>query len=208
MRVLVSGFEPFGGRKENPTALLANEAAKASSGQSSLVAIPKGLEVRAVVLPVTFEKAYEKLQTEIRAFDPDVVLAFGMAAGRNAIEIERVAINCLDADIPDNSGFQPVDLTIESGGPAALFTTLPSRRFLEALKSAGLPARMSNTAGTYVCNFLFYRLMEGSLRTRRKAGFIHVPLLPEQAAEKPGLASMSLQDLAKALSVMLAELAK
>ena len=208
MKVLVSGFEPFGGRKENPTALLAGEAAKAASGQASAVAIPKGLEVRAVVLPVTFEKAYEKLQGEIRAFDPDVVLAFGMAAGRNAIEIERIAINCLDADIPDNSGFQPVDQAIEAGGAAALFTTLPARRLLSALKGAGVPARMSNTAGTYVCNFLFYRLMEANLRTRRKAGFIHVPLLPEQAAEKPGLASMSLADLGKALSIMLAELAK
>ncbi len=201
MRILISGFEAFGGESVNPTAVLINRLHE--------VAAPGGCELRGVLLPVTFREAFQKLEAEIHAFDPDAVLAFGQAGGRDAIEFERVAINCMDADIPDNSGFQPRDARIDSAGAPAYFSTLPIRELMEAVQAAGLPARISNSAGLYVCNFLMYRLLDATLRTRRQAGFIHVPYSPEQAAKKsPPAPAMAVDSLVQALAIIVETLVR
>jgi pyroglutamyl-peptidase len=165
--------------------------------------IPPGMNVQAVCLPVTFDKAFEILAKEIESYHPDVVLAFGQAGGRAAIEIERVAINCLDADIPDNRGVKPRDQMITEGGAPAYFTTLPMRAMLEKLAQAGLPSRISNSAGTYVCNYVFYKLQEFAKDSQKQTGFIHVPYLPEQAAKNPGTPSMEFSELERACGVIL-----
>lgn len=198
MRVLISGFEPFGGESLNPTALLVEALNKAPSEFA-----PTSMQTRGVLLPVTFAKAFETLQTEIRSWNPDVVLAFGQAGGRAMIELERVAINCLDADIPDNDGAQPRDLMILPRGDAAYFSTLPLRSVLAVLEQAKVPARISNSAGTYVCNFLLYRILEDNQRTRRRCGFIHVPFLPEQIQNRSGVPSMPFEQMKQGLKAIL-----
>ncbi len=201
MRLLISGFEPFGGASVNPTAKLVE----------ALATLPKpaNVEVRGVILPVTFKDAFAKLQNEIRTFDPDVVASFGLAGGRSSsIEFERVAINCLDADIPDNAGSQPRDLKIEGDGENAFFSTLPNRELIAALALVGVPAKISNSAGTYVCNYLLYKVLESNLRTRRKCGFIHVPFLPEQIVGKEGLPSMPWETLLTGFRTIVETLAR
>lgn len=202
MRILVSGFEAFGGHSLNPTEKLVREII---ARPADFAPAKSTVEVRGIVLPVTFADSFARLRDEIRAFDPYVVISLGLASGRcNSIEIERVAINCLDSTSPDNAGVQPRDLLIEDGGSAALFSTLPIRAMHSALEKAAIPAQISSSAGTYVCNYLFYRLLESSARTVRRCGFVHVPFLPEQAAkEKPGTPSMAFDVLTRAMKVMI-----
>jgi pyroglutamyl-peptidase len=201
-RILVSGFEAFGTEPMNPTTSLMDEL------KAGRVSLPAGADIRAVVLPVTFNDAYPVLEREIASFDPDVVIAFGLAGGRDAVEFERVAINCMDADIADNNGFRPRDLAISEGGENALFATLPVRRLMEVLKASGVPSRISNTAGLYVCNNVMYRLLEANLGSKRLCGFVHVPFLPEQTEKKsPPVASLPLETLTKALNLILKTLA-
>lgn len=181
VRILVSGFEPFGGQTQNPTQLLCERLAReALLGDEPERVVPPGVAVRSVVLPVTFAGAYPRLREEIHAFAPHVVIAFGQAGGRAAIELERVAINCDDAELADNAGERPRDRVIVEGGPPALFSTLPLRALQGELAAAGIPARISNSAGTFVCNHLFYRLMEEHRFSIRLCGFVHVPFLPKQ----------------------------
>lgn len=203
MRVLISGFESFGGEFINPTHVLVDEVC------AGRVSFPQGLVVDSVLLPVGFKTAFETLLVSVNKFKPDIVLALGQAGGRNAIELERVAVNLIDAEIPDNEGWQPRDQHIVPDGPAAYFSTLPLRAFYEALKEAEIPVRLSNSAGLYVCNFLFYRLQhqlaresEGALQIR--SGFVHFPFLPEQTVSKPGVDSMPLATMKRALELMLA----
>lgn len=193
MRVLLSGFEPFGTAAVNPSGLLMREV------QEGRVVVPSKTTVQSVVLPVTFREAFPRLKAAIDAFNPDIVIAFGLAGGRNAIEFERVALNCMDADIPDNSGFQPRDQIIRQDGAAAYFATLPIRRLVEAVSAAGIPARISNTAGLFVCNRLMYELLKEC--GDRKAGFVHLPYLPEQTMVD--LPSLSLATMSAALEVIL-----
>ena len=196
-KILVSGFEAFAGNLVNPTEKLVR----------ALIASPEKFlarpdEVHGVILPVTFASSFERLEEKMREFQPDIVISLGVASGRSAsIEIERVAINVVDADIPDNSGSQPRDEVIDVSGPPALFTSLPARALVENLTAASVPAKISNSAGTYVCNFLFYKLMLFNLRTLHRGGFIHVPFLPEQA--KTGAPSMDFETLSRALGVIL-----
>lgn len=195
MRVLISGFEPFGGRSINPTALLVEALA---SGE---IPYPTELMVDYVLLPVTFEDAYIVLQRKIEKCNPDVVICFGQAAGRDAIELETLALNKIHTDMKDNNGFNPQNLLINPYGLDSYPSTLPLAGIESALAKAGLPVKTSKSAGTFVCNYLFYRLMESNQDTLRLCGFIHVPLLPEQASEDEP--SLSIDDLKRGLSAIL-----
>ena len=171
-RILITGFEPFGGDRVNPSW----QVAQALQGERW-----HGHEVVVEQLPCTFAAAIPTLQAALRRHRPRLVLALGQA-GRAVISLERVALNVDDARIPDNAGAQPVDRPVRRGGPAAYFSTLPLKAMLQALRAGGVPAEVSQTAGTFVCNHVFYGLMH-TLRSQRgvRGGFVHVPMLPEQA---------------------------
>ena len=174
-----------------------------SAVREGRVAIPTGIAVRTVVLPVVFNAAYPRLRIEIEDCKPDIVIAFGLAGGRSAIEFERVALNCMDADIPDNEGSQPRDQVIDEAAPSAYFATLPIRRLANAVTAAVIPSRISNTAGLFVCNRLLFDLLHESKGLAVRAGFVHVPFLPQQT---DGV-SMSLPTMMTALEVILKEIA-
>ncbi|RYZ70478.1 MAG: pyroglutamyl-peptidase I [Proteobacteria bacterium] len=202
VRVLISGFDAFGGESLNPTAALV-QALKQGE-----VMIPAEMTVEAVVLPVGFETAFEALEQTLRVFKPQIVLAFGQAGGRSRIEFERLAVNVKDAEIPDNDGLQPRDQMIVEGGPVAYLSTLPIRTLVEALTAHEIPAGISNSAGLYVCNYLFYRLQKHfSDQPQILSGFVHVPYLPEQAVMKTA-PSLPFEKLKEALEVVLREITK
>lgn len=162
--VLVTGFEPFGGLSENPSRTAALAAAKA---------LPR---VRARILPVEYRAAPHALAAAIREVRPETVVCLGVAVGREQLCVERVALNCADARIPDNTGAQPRDEWIDPAAPAALFASLPIRRILRTWQEAGLPARISETAGTYVCNRVMFEALARAERLGvSRAGFLHVP---------------------------------
>lgn len=182
--ILLMGFEPFGGESINPSA----EVARALAGERIAGAVVQSRE-----LPCRFGGAAIALRDALDETNPRWVLALGQAAGRSDFSIERVAINVDDARIPDNAGRQPIDEPIVSGGPAAYFATLPIKAMVSGLRGAGYPASVSQSAGTFVCNHAFYALMHAvHTRSRVRAGFMHLPLLPEQAAHLPGQPSMPL----------------
>ena len=195
MKALVTGFEPFGGDSVNP----------ALEALGRLPSRLGALEVVTRVLPAVFGQALDALETAVAATDPDIVLCVGLAGGRAALSLERVAINIDDARIPDNAGRQPIDRPVVAKGPAAYFATLPIKAAVAALREAGLPAIVSNTAGTFVCNHVFYGLLHFA-RTRRpglRGGFLHVPYLPEQAAHADGAPSMALEDITRGIEIVL-----
>lgn len=184
---VVTGFEPFAGASVNPSA----EVAKRLDGRRF-----GGVEVRAAILPVHHGGAAEAVQAVLDAHHPAVVVHLGLAAERAQIALERVAINVMDYAIPDNEGFQALDQPCVRGGPAAYFSTLPLRAMLGALRDAGVPAYLSATAGTYLCNFVMYTTLH-SLATRPDpppTGFIHLPLLPSMI--EPGNTQQPSMDLA------------
>jgi len=166
-KVLITGFEPFGGGKTNPTEFLARTLDGASVRERRLIG---------VTLPVVFGQAREQLESAIEQHAPELVLCLGLAANRKAISLERVALNIDDASLPDNAGQQPIDRPIEAFGPAAYWSTLPIKAMKTQLEAAGYQAEISQSAGTYVCNHLFYGLMH-SLRSRTgiRGGFVHIP---------------------------------
>ena len=191
--VLLTGFEPFNGATLNP----AWEAVRALEGWQG-----DGFQVEVRQLPCVFGDAIEDLTALIDELHPDVVIAVGQAGGRPDISVERVAINVDDASILDNGGQQPVDTAIAADGPAAYFSTLPIKAIVHALRARGLVAGVSQTAGTFVCNHVFYGLMHHTAGQALKAGFIHVPFLPEQAADRPERPpSMALRDIVDALRI-------
>ena len=179
--ILLTGFEPFGGDSVNPSW----DVACALDGE-----LIDGARVQVLRLPCVFGLATTALQAALRRHRPQAVLALGLAANRLELSLERVAINVDDARMADNAGGQPIDEAVVVGGPAAYFSSLPIKAIVAALHDAGLPATVSQTAGTFVCNHLFYGLMH-SLRRRPgvRGGFMHVPLLPAQATAggPPGL---------------------
>jgi len=195
MKALVTGFEPFGGETVNPAL-------------EALARLPPrlgALEVATGVVPAIFGQAIDVLTDAVAVTAPDIVLCVGLAGGRAALSLERVAINIDDARIPDNSGQQPIDQPVAAGGPPAYFTTLPIKAAVAALRAAGLPAIVSNSAGTFVCNHVFYGLMH--LAATRwpglRGGFLHVPYLPNQAARQDGAPSMALEDIARGIEIVL-----
>lgn len=192
MRILVSGFEAFGGHEVNPTALLI------ASLYKNEIPYPKGMEIEGIVLPVTFEYSYELLKEKIEAFNPDVVISLGLAEKRMAIEIESLAVNKIHAPIPDNKGLMPQNQLISAHGPEGYHSTLPLQGIEGALKASGVTVTISNSAGHFVCNDLFYRLMADNQESQRLCGFIHVPLVKEQSPEAP----LFFSELQQALSVI------
>ena len=191
MKILVTGFDPFGGEKVNP----ALEAVK------SLPSEIHGAEVYWVEIPTVFYKAAEVLETAIVRFQPDAVLCIGQAGGRTSLTPERVAINQDDARIPDNQGNQPIDTPIRQDGQAAYFSTLPIKAMVQAIKEEGLPATVSNTAGTFVCNHLMYQALYLADKKfpHMKSGFMHIPYMTEQVVNKPNTASMNLTDIVRGI---------
>jgi len=189
---LLTGFEPFGGETINPSW----EVAQALDGERIADSV-----VAARQLPCCFGDAGRSLDAMLEELRPRWVLALGQAAGRADFSIERVAINVDDARIPDNAGAQPVDVPVVAGAPAAFFATLPIKAMVAGLRSAGLPASISQTAGTFVCNHVFYALMHAlQARPEVRGGFMHLPLLPEQAARQPGQPSMPLVTMVSGVS--------
>lgn len=193
--LLLTGFEPFDGQSTNPSW----EAVRALHGKRIA-----GHRVIARRLPVAFGASLQALRAALRETAPAMVVCVGLAGGRQRISIERVAINVDDARIADSQGRQPVDEAIVAGGPAAYFSSLPIKSMLAGLRDAGFPAEISQTAGTYVCNHVFYGLMH-ALRRRRnvRAGFIHVPYSSEQAAGIAGAFGLPVEVVAEALRVCL-----
>ncbi|WNY88137.1 pyroglutamyl-peptidase I [Leclercia adecarboxylata] len=191
--VLITGFEPFGGETVNPSW----EVVKQLDG-----AIIDDCRVVARQLPCVFGESLSVLNAAIDALQPSVVLAVGQAGGRVDVTVERVAINVDDARIPDNHGRQPVDVAIVEGGPAAWFSTLPIKAMVAALRESGIPASVSQTAGTFVCNHVMYGVLHKLADNPEvKGGFIHIPYLPEQAAAHPGAPSMATQTVKQALEI-------
>ena len=200
--VLLTGFEPFGGETVNPSW----QVAQALHGTQL-----HGVPVVALQLPCVFGQALAVLQGALQQLQPQAVLALGQAGGRCDLSLERVAINVDDARIADNAGAQPVDEPVVAGGPVAYFATLPIKAMVAALREAGFPASVSQTAGTFVCNHVFYGLMHtlhalhGQAGARQaRGGFMHLPLLPEQAARHPGQPSLPLATLVAGTQLALA----
>ncbi|WP_368564879.1 pyroglutamyl-peptidase I [Pseudoxanthomonas sp. UTMC 1351] len=189
--VLLTGFAPFGGETINPSW----EAVAALDGCRI-----HGHRVVTRQLPVTFGESLKALQAALRETSPSLVICIGQAGGRAQLSLERIAINIDDARIPDNAGKQPIDAPIVEDGPAAYFSTLPIKAMMAGLRNAGFPAEVSQTAGTYVCNHVFYGLMH-ALRNKRnvRGGFIHTPYAPAQAAAYPGAASLSTEVVTEAI---------
>jgi pyroglutamyl-peptidase len=189
--VLLAGFEPFAGDTVNPSA----ELARALGGR-----VVAGHMVIGAILPCVFATARHEIARLVRLHQPAAVIGIGLAGGRAEITPERVAINVTDARIPDNAGAQPIDLPVVRGGPAAYWTRLPIKAIVAALRERSIPAAVSETAGTFVCNHVFYGLMH-ALRWQRaiRGGFIHVPYLPEQAPR--GQPSLSREMMIEAIEI-------
>lgn len=194
--VLITGFEPFGGEAVNPSW----EVVRQLDGVTLA-----GERVVALQLPCVFGEALAVLSAALEAQQPRLIIAVGQAGGRVDITVERVAINVDDARIPDNKGQQPIDEPIVAGGPAAYFSSLPVKAIVAALREQGIPASVSQTAGTFVCNHVMYGLLDALQdKAGTKGGFIHIPYLPEQAAAHPGEASMAVGTVRAALETAIA----
>ncbi|MBI2380413.1 MAG: pyroglutamyl-peptidase I [Gammaproteobacteria bacterium] len=192
--VLLTGFDAFGGESLNPSW----EAVARLDGESIA-----GHRLAAAQLPTVFGDALDCLERLLDQHKPRLVLCLGQASGRTAISLERVAINVDDARIADNAGQQPVDQPILAEGPPAYFTSLPIKAMLERLHAAGIPAQVSNSAGTFVCNHVFYGLMHLlAARPGLRGGFVHIPYSPEQVVEKKDQPSMAMELVLKALRLM------
>lgn len=198
MKILVTGFEPFGGEDINP-----------SWEAVQRLQAPEGTELIRLRLPVVFREAGEQLAAALRREKPDLVLCIGQAAGRDAITPERLGVNLMDASIPDNAGFQPREEPVLPGAPAAYFVRLPVAALAQAIRAAGVPARVSNSAGLFVCNALLCRLLY-EMETgypQMRGGFLHVPCLPEQAerlGKGKALPSLALPEIVRGLQSVLA----
>ncbi|MHA7220166.1 pyroglutamyl-peptidase I [Arthrobacter sp. MDT1-48-3] len=189
--ILLTGFEPFGGEATNPSWLAARRAAALLTAE--------GQQAVAVEVPCVFGRSIEVLEAALERYRPGIVLGVGQAGGRERVSIERVAINVDDARIPDNAGCRPIDEPVVPGGPAAYFSSLPIKACREAVAALGVPVEVSQTAGTYVCNHIFYGLM--SLLADNpgvRGGFVHVPYSTEQGGAHRQ-AGLPIEDMAAAL---------
>ncbi|EXJ22723.1 Pyrrolidone-carboxylate peptidase [Alkalibacterium sp. AK22] len=191
MKILLAGFDPFNKESVNP----AWEAVKSMPDTIEKVAIEK------VEIPTVFHQSAAVLLDKMAETAYDAIICVGQAGGRSSLTPERVAINLDDARIADNQGNQPIDQPIQSGGPAAYFSTLPVKAIVAEIRQCGLPSSVSNSAGTFVCNHIMYQLLHAAAQTERNisAGFIHVPFIPEQVTQKPNQPSMNLEDMTRGL---------
>ena len=187
-RILVTGFDPFGGQKINP----AWEAVRRLPDRIH------GAELVKIMVPTVYGKAYETTLSEAERVNPDAVILVGQAGGRDAITPEMVAVNLRYAAIADNAGVLLQDVPVKPDGPAAYFATLPVRKMTEAVNAEGIPAKVSYSAGTFVCNDLFYLTADHFAGQKTGVCFIHVPFLPEQAEEE--YPSMTLEEIVKGLT--------
>ena len=194
-KILITYFGAFGGQDINPSMLAVD----------LLPDKINGVNLIKKELAVEFEKSTEQLSDYFAEIDPSAVVCVGLAGGRAELTVERVAINLNDARIPDNSGFQPIDVKIlANNAPDAYFSKLPIKAMAQQSQQVGVPASVSNTAGTYVCNHVMYLACHwASQKSGKKAGFIHVPFVPEQTAGKTGVATMHLDDIVKGLTAMI-----
>ncbi|WP_315316753.1 pyroglutamyl-peptidase I [Pantoea vagans] len=192
--VLMTAFEPFGGETINPSW----EAVRALEGKEI-----GGATIVIRQLPVVFSEVLHVLNQALEEVKPDAVLSVGQAGGRSDITVERIGINVDDARIPDNAGNQPVDEPIVAGGPAAYFSRLPIKAIVAAVREAGIPASVSQTAGTFTCNRVMYGLLHWleQQKSPARGGFIHIPYLPEQASQHPGAPSMAVATIIQALEI-------
>lgn len=199
MKILVTGFEPFGGMEVNPTSSLVN-----SLQEETL----EGYEIHSCTLPVVYDHCVQTLITKINEVNPDAVICCGLAFGRASITLERIGINVKDTAGEglkgDNQGEKPVDEKIIPDGPDGIFSTLPIRTMVNELVKNGIPAQVSNTAGTYICNNTLYGVLNFiSLNKRQiKAGFVHFPATPEMTVEKPNVPSMSFETQLNSLRII------
>ena len=195
MKVLITGFDPFGGEPINP----ALEAVKLLPDTIS------GAEIIKLEIPTVFRKSLAKIEEAIELHNPDIVISIGQAGGRFGITPERVAINIDDARIEDNEGNQPLDITIYEDGEAAYFSNLPIKAMVNEMKNNGIPASVSNTAGTFVCNHVMYGIlyMIDKKYPNIKGGFIHIPYMTSQVMDKKNTPFMSLDEIVKGLELAL-----
>lgn len=193
MKVLVTGFEPFGGEKVNPSI----ESVKKLSNRIA------GADIVKAEIPTVFYKSIKKLEELLEREKPDIVICVGQAGGRNRISIERVAINISDGNIPDNEGYQPIDEVIFEDGDTAYFSNLPIKAMVKKMNDRSIPTEVSNTAGTYVCNHIMYGLLYNINKKypKMKGGFIHIPFLPEQVINKNNMPSMPLDLIVEGLTI-------
>ena len=202
MKILVTGFDPFGGEKINPS----YEAVKGLPDRIG------DAEIIKMEIPTVMGKSIETLSEKIEEIWPDAVVSVGQAGGANAIRVERIAVNLDDYRIPDNDGNQPVDMPVYVGGPNAYFSTLPIKAIRDALVDKGIAAEISNSAGLFVCNHVFYsvrHLCETKYAGKGIiSGFIHVPFIPDQTKDKPDVPAMELDDIVNGLTAALEVIAK
>ena len=203
MKILVTGFTPFGGETINPSW----EAVRALDDSIA------GADIIKCEIPTEFEASIDALKAAIDAHQPNAILCVGQFGGSPSIQIERVAINLRDARTPDNAGFQPNDQPVVDSAPDAFFSTIPTRQITDRLRAAGIPAALSYSAGTYVCNNLLYATLYESSQAEKgnsaRCGFIHVPYLPDQAAAAVSNApSMSLELMVQALTIAVGTIAE
>lgn len=194
-KVLITCFDPFGGEDINPS-------------QLAVFALPDevaGAKIIKLEIPTVFNKSKELLYEALEKEKPDVVMCIGQAGGRPDITVERVAINIDDARIVDNENQQPIDKPIERHGPTAYFSTLPIKAMVKGCEEKNIPASISNTAGTFVCNHLMYAACHyrATHQPHLKAGFIHIPFVPEQILNKPHMPAMILTDIVRGLTSMI-----
>ena len=192
MKILVTGFDPFGGETVNP----AYEAVKMLPEQIA------GAEIIKLEIPTVFSKSSVAVEEGIQKYNPDIVINVGQAGGRSHITIEQVAINLADARIPDNAGEQPLNEALQPDGDTAYFATVPIRAMVKHVQEHGLPCSIPYTAGTYVCNCVMYNVLYMTQKKypNIKAGFIHVPFATSQLIGKPATTpGMSLDEIEKSL---------
>lgn len=192
MKILVTGFDPFGGETVNPAIETVKRLPDAIAGAQIIK-----LEV-----PTVCHKSLRVIDEAIKAFDPDVVLSIGQAGGRPDITVERVGINVDDCRIPDNEGNRIIDEPIFAGGPDAYFVTLPIKAMVQKIRAKGIPASVSNTAGTFVCNHVTYGVCHliALKYPGKRSGFIHIPFLPQQVVDKKNMPSMSQEMMVEAVA--------
>lgn len=195
MKILVTGFDPFGEDKINP----AIESVKKLPDEI------KGVKIIKLEIPTVYMKSLEKIDEAIKEYNPDVILSIGQAGGRPDITVERVGINVDDYRIKDNEGNQPIDTKIYDDGENAYFSNLPIKAIVENIRKNNIPASISNTAGTFVCNHVLYgvQYLLDKKYPNKKSGFIHIPFLPEQVISRPNTPSMSISTIVKALTLAL-----
>lgn len=191
MNVLITGFDPFGGEPLNP----AWEAVKAMKDEIA------GAKITKMQIPTVVDKSIAKVHEKIQEIHPDIVISIGQAGGRFGVTPERVAINITDARIPDNEGNQPIDVPIFLDGDTAYFSNLPVKAMVQAIRNAGYPSSLSNTAGTYICNHVMYGILYYIQKEFPgvRGGFIHVPYAVSQVVDKPETPSMAIADITAAL---------